>query len=177
MIEAILSRNHLTVSGLSAIAVATGPGSFTGIRIGLATVEGIALSTGIPAVGISTLEAMAAVCDSARPLAPLIDAGNGNVYYAKFRVSGATVERLCEDGFGTADEIPALLGGASFTGDGAVKYSAQLGSAAETILLNRSVAAGAALRAWVRMREGATGGEPMKPNYIRKSAAENALNL
>ena len=59
MVEAMLKNAELTVDGCDAIAVACGPGSFTGIRIGVSTVKGLGWGGDIPCVGVSTLEAMA----------------------------------------------------------------------------------------------------------------------
>jgi tRNA threonylcarbamoyl adenosine modification protein YeaZ len=108
MLDRILSRNGTRLKELDGIGIASGPGSFTGIRIGQATIAGISLSAGIPVYGVSTLEAMAvametalsksALFQSALPegsekngtvkLIPMLDAGRGNSYFAVFSTTG-----------------------------------------------------------------------------------------
>ncbi|MCX7038951.1 MAG: tRNA (adenosine(37)-N6)-threonylcarbamoyltransferase complex dimerization subunit type 1 TsaB [Spirochaetes bacterium] len=88
LLERLLAEISLPVKDLDLIACSVGPGSFTGIRIGLATAQGIGLATGVPLVGVSTLDALA------RPFQPragdvfaVLDARKGKVYTASY--SGA----------------------------------------------------------------------------------------
>jgi tRNA threonylcarbamoyl adenosine modification protein YeaZ len=76
-VDALLRHAGLEPSDVDALAVGTGPGSFTGTRIGLAVARGIALATGVPAAGISTLDAIAAGAPEAFPV---IDAKRGEVF-------------------------------------------------------------------------------------------------
>ena len=84
MIDGVLTRGGLGLGDLNAIGVATGPGSFTSLRIGLATVKGLALGSEIVAVGVSTLEAMAFSVFEAVPaeaqVVALLDARRGEWY-------------------------------------------------------------------------------------------------
>ncbi len=177
MIEAILARNSLNLIDLSAIACAIGPGSFTGIRIGLSTVQGIAISTGAPVYGISTLEAMAAAArNDTASLCPIIDAGKTGVYYASFENS----ERLHEDAFGTIeDAVGKSPENAVFFGDVSSDDRESLAGMSRTFddsRMENSSAAGAALAAAQTIAQGNDGGggrlEHLRPNYIRKSYAE-----
>jgi len=99
MVGSVISAAKLTPDAVDCYAVTHGPGSFTGIRIGIAAVKGMALAGGRPCVGVSTLEAMAwnlagqdciAVCT--------MDARCAQVYAALFRCGRAGVTRLCADG-------------------------------------------------------------------------------
>lgn len=78
------------------IAVGIGPGTFTGIRIGLATAKGLSLSTGIPAVGIPTLAALAAGVaarkEESGPVMPVLDARRGEVFAALYNAGGRELE-------------------------------------------------------------------------------------
>ena len=100
MAEQVLARAELTVSDLDAVAVTHGPGSFTGIRIGVSTVKGLCWAAEKPAIGVSTLEAMAWNGEDA-PKGSVIccamDARRNQVYNALFEFSGGRPVRLTKD--------------------------------------------------------------------------------
>jgi tRNA threonylcarbamoyl adenosine modification protein YeaZ len=77
------------------IAVAVGPGSFTGIRIGIAAAQGIALATGCGVVGVSTLEAMATGGPQDKVYKVALRAGRGQMYCQEFQREGGTIEPIC----------------------------------------------------------------------------------
>jgi tRNA threonylcarbamoyl adenosine modification protein YeaZ len=94
MIARVLDQARLTFTEIDRIAVTTGPGSFTGLRVGIAAARGIALTTGKPAVGISTLAAYAAPLiadDDALPVVAVIDARHDHVYMQAFGPGGRTL--------------------------------------------------------------------------------------
>lgn len=104
-IEALLESSDLSIRDLDAVACMKGPGSFTGLRIGLSTAKGISLGAHIPAVGVPTLEAIARsasptemgrVGDEVRYI-PLLDARKRRFYAALFEWSRGEVRRLSED--------------------------------------------------------------------------------
>jgi len=98
MVEFLLSRFSLSVDDLDAIAVSRGPGSFTGVRIGTATVKGLAFGTKIPCVGVSTLEALAYNLSGYDGLiCPVMNARRKQVYTALFRAANGKLERLTPD--------------------------------------------------------------------------------
>jgi tRNA threonylcarbamoyladenosine biosynthesis protein TsaB len=92
LVDEVLREVGIRVAGLSAIACGGGPGSFTGLRVGLAVAKGLALPTGLPLVLVSSLRALACDLAEAAPatslLLPCIDAGKGEVY-ARLYVGGA----------------------------------------------------------------------------------------
>ncbi len=107
MINMALQQGGLTFAALDRVAVTTGPGTFTGIRTGLATARGLALVTGCPVIGLTTLEVLAASAGrSDRPLLAVIDARRGQVYAqffdADLRPVGAPLA-------GSVDMAAALL--------------------------------------------------------------------
>jgi tRNA threonylcarbamoyladenosine biosynthesis protein TsaB len=104
-VDALLAAAHVVPADLTAIVVGTGPGSFTGTRIGLAVARGLALSLDLPVAGVSTLAALAAAADGAFPI---IDARRGEVF-----VSGPLA---------VAPEKVVFVPGAICVGNGAVRY-------------------------------------------------------
>lgn len=98
MAEDMLKNAELTINDVDAFAVAHGPGSFTGVRIGVSTVKGLAWAADKPCVGVSTLEAMAWHAVAAGGyVCPVMDARRNQVYNALFRIENGKPVRLCED--------------------------------------------------------------------------------
>ena len=99
LIRAVLEQAKSSLAELDGIAVSIGPGSFTGLRIALATVKGIAYELGIPVLGISTLHAQACrVCDADKLICAMLDARKREVYAALFRRVDGILQRLSDDG-------------------------------------------------------------------------------
>lgn len=98
MVDNALRQADLTVNDIDALCVNAGPGSFTGIRIGVAAVKGLALSKNLPCAAVSTLESIAyGFTDENCVVCAAMDARCAQVYTALFRCSQGRVERLCED--------------------------------------------------------------------------------
>ncbi len=111
LIEKLLEASSLNVSDLDLLVSTVGPGSFTGVRIGVSTVKGLAFAGKTPCVGVSTLEAMAAQFAGLSGLVvPNLDARRGLVYAAIFRSSENGVVRLTEDGQISSEELVSALG-------------------------------------------------------------------
>lgn len=87
-IEQLLAEVFLTWEHLSGIAVSTGPGSFTGLRIGMATAKGLAMASGRPLLGVSTLACLASACSGPRLICTVLDARKNEVYAAFFKKDG-----------------------------------------------------------------------------------------
>lgn len=119
MIEAALARAGAGWSGLTRIAVCTGPGSFTGVRIGVAAARGLALSLGIPAIGISRFEALAA--EAGGPVAVCL-AGRGETVYLQ-----------CFDAGGAPLEPPRMIGAGEIAGAIPSDVSRRAGDAAHRL--------------------------------------------
>ncbi len=98
MARALLEVTGRTIADIDLFACSIGPGSFTGVRIGAATVKGLAFGTDKPVLGVSTLEALAHNTLPARGLVcPVMNARRGQVYNALFRAEGMNLTRLCPD--------------------------------------------------------------------------------
>jgi len=105
VIDAAMASAGLAFTDLDAIAVSTGPGSFTGVRIGVATARGLALALKVPAIGVSTLEALAREAMDrfpARDVLAVIDAGRGKVYVAGRAADGTMTHAPAELDFEAA---------------------------------------------------------------------------
>ncbi len=110
IVEAILKNTELTVQDMDAIAVAAGPGSFTGIRIGVAAAKGLAFAAEKPAAGVSTLAAMARNVAFADGLVVCaMDARRQQVYNALFRAENGTLTRLTPDRAISLEDLAAEL--------------------------------------------------------------------
>ena len=103
-IEQLLSRFSMTPGDVDLFACTAGPGSFTGVRIGVSTVKGLAFATGKPCIGVSTLSSLAynlcgfgAGQEDGVIVAPVMNARRAQVYNALFSVKGGVPERLTED--------------------------------------------------------------------------------
>lgn len=98
MVKSTLSAANLSLKDIEAFAISAGPGSFTGIRIGIAAVKGLAIKDNVNCVSVSTLEAMAEQFSSQNAvICAVMDARCNQVYNALFRVENGNITRLCED--------------------------------------------------------------------------------
>lgn len=110
MVESALKCCGMTVGDVDIFACDEGPGSFTGVRIGVATVKGLAFDSGKPCIGVSTLEALAQNLVGFEGIAcPVMNARRGQVYNALFEVKNGEMKRLCEDRALSISELEAEL--------------------------------------------------------------------
>ena len=171
----LLNEAGVDLADIDVFAVATGPGSFTGLRIGIATMQGLAFAGAKPLIGISTVDALAHEADAPRA-ATWIDAWRGEVYAALYDegrlTRGPAVSR-------PSDELDAIRGVPTrFIGDGAAMYREQIERAmgAQAIFANpvAPLLAGTVARL---ADEAARRGEcppphAIRPLYVRRSDAE-----
>lgn len=186
MIENLLSVSGKTTSDVDLIAVSNGPGSFTGVRIGVSVAKGIAFADDLPCMAISTLESMAynliltdcIVC-------AVMDARRNQVYNAMFRIRFGEVERLCEDrAISLADlkaEISEKYNGQRviLVGDGStitmrevMDLTMSVEMAPESIRFQRASSVAAAAQAHLAAGEKPLKSAELLPSYLRLSQAE-----
>ena len=106
MIENMLGLSDLNVREIDAIAVCEGPGSFTGLRIGMATAKAIAHVNDIPVIGVNSLEALAAnmnLCD--KKICSILDAQRNQVYTGRYQYEGTKLVEIKEIGIQQIDEL------------------------------------------------------------------------
>ena len=179
MAEQLLQQCGLTPQDVTAVAVAAGPGSFTGVRIGVAAAKGFAWGAELPCCGVSTLEAMARSLGAWEGyVCPVMDARRQQVYNALFRAEQGKLTRITEDRAISLEELGAELAALEqpvfLVGDGSeVARKAlplpHLVMPPEHRMHQR--AAGVALAALEQDLSACTGGE-LTPNYLRLSQAE-----
>jgi tRNA threonylcarbamoyladenosine biosynthesis protein TsaB len=133
LIDRMLRDSEVAKEKIDAIAVARGPGSFTGVRIGVATARALAQGLGVPAVGVNTLEALAEAVPAEDSLVcPLLDARREQVYTALYRRGKNWSEPLIEPCALAVEELAATLKRYGeriyFLGDGLTAYSGILRS-------------------------------------------------
>jgi tRNA threonylcarbamoyl adenosine modification protein YeaZ len=115
MIEQVMAASSHPIGEVGRICVTAGPGTFTGLRVGLATARGLALAIGCPAVGVGTLEAMAldvaeAGLNDAEPFAVALDARRGEVYVQAFDGAGAALsEAMVASPAAASGALPARV--------------------------------------------------------------------
>lgn len=196
--DGCMDRIGARSSEIELIAVSIGPGSFTGLRVGLATAQGLALGLGAPLAGVGTLGALAAaaIADGGPIgaddlLCACLDARRGEVYAALYRFSQSWpgVERRSEEAAYAPAELIACLrsaigatrgvGEIVFVGDGAERYRAEIVaalSATANRVSFRATSPSAAIVAqlgWERFRDhGPDAPAAMVPRYARASEAE-----
>ena len=182
MVEDMLENSELSMQDMDAVAVAAGPGSFTGLRIGIAAVKGLAWAAEKPCIPVSTLEAMA------WPLAHLegnivcaMDARRQQIYNAVFLAESGELTRLREDRAvsleDAAGDLAGLDGPMFIVGDGAklcFDFFQERGVDCRMAPghLRLQSAVGVGLAAWQRWPESAVSAQELAPVYLRLSQAE-----
>ena len=173
MIESLLLNSKISIKDIDKFACSAGPGSFTGVRIGISIIKGLAFGTDKPCVGVSALEALAYNLNGFDGIiSPVMDARRSQVYNALFRNG----ERLCEDRLITVDElyedIKKYDEKIHYTGDGykLIHYN-------ETVTPEILRHQNAYSAAQVALNESGVTDIELSPVYLRASQAERELKL
>lgn len=112
MVQALLASTGVVVGEIDYFAVAVGPGSFTGLRIGISAVKGMAMAADRPCVAVPTLEALAENLSAfSGYIIPVMDARRSQVYTALFRCEDGAVTRLREDSALPVEQVGVLVAG------------------------------------------------------------------
>lgn len=181
LIDAVLRQANCAVRGLDAVAVSSGPGSFTGLRVGISVAKGFARATGVRLVAVPTLEGLArTVPGEPGVICALLDARKGELYSACFESSAGGWRRLTADRLVTADTLAAMLPTPCVVvGDGVTVCESMLrthfGTRVSLLPADTYGPRGGVIAAmgWERLQAGegadVSGLEPM---YVRPSEAE-----
>jgi tRNA threonylcarbamoyladenosine biosynthesis protein TsaB len=181
LIDTALRQAGCALRDLDAIAVSSGPGSFTGLRVGVSVAKGIACATGLRLVAVPTLEALArTVADHHGVICSLLDARKGELYAACFESSAQGWRRLSPDALVTPESLSAI----SYTprvilGDAVTPYAAALRDrfGREVTLLPFETygprGGVVATMGWERLQAGHVSDLPsLEPSYVRRAEAE-----
>lgn len=181
LVDKLLSETNTKISDIDLFACDIGPGSFTGIRIGVSTVKAFMDVTNKKAVGITSLETLACNIDTDEIVCSLIDAKNENVYYGFFKKVNEIYEKTDDLGFDNINNIIDLAKQKNkkiiFIGNGSTIYKDMIESKlnnAEVILdeeKNKLNARNIAYAALKKQAE-AVDSNNLRPVYLRKSNAE-----
>ena len=183
MAEDLLKSCGKTAADVTHLAVAAGPGSFTGVRIGVSAAKGFAWGAERPVYGVSTLESMALSLGAMEGhVCCCMDARRKQVYNAMFLAQNGKLTRICEDRAISLEELKAELehisGAIWLVGDGAELTHKTLAADIPGLILppehrRQQRASGVALAAVEAISRGEPGdGAIMQPNYLRMSQAE-----
>ena len=181
-VELLLAGAGMDVKDLDGFGVALGPGSFTGLRIGIATVKGLALATGKPVAGFSSLAMLAQNLPWAEfPVCPMFDARKKEIYTALYRCREVPEPVISDCVLPPELFLDRLDGSIIFVGDGAIRYREIIESRfgdrayfAPASATQPRAAAGAVLAEAVFSRGRAVLPAALAPLYIRPSEAELA---
>ena len=180
-IDQLLKGLCLGVRELDGFAISIGPGSFTGLRIGLATVKGLSFASGKPVMGVPTLDALAFLSRGCKyPLVPILDARKKQLYYAVYHTRIDKIERktpyFVMDLLGLVKKIPQEV---AFAGPEVKVFRSELkkimGKKAHFIRGEKNLPSGAAVAylGWEKFKRNEKENlSSLVPIYVRKSEAE-----
>ena len=181
-IDRLLMEAQLRLSDLDGLACSAGPGSFTGIRVGLATCLGLRAATGLPLVLVPTLEAMAwGVNTATLPICPIVMSRRGELYWAMFRRTGDDqVYRLMPECVGPPAAVARSLTAHTLVfGDGWSAMESEIRaslSGSVTVSVGppgvKPSAANVASLGMQRFRRGEIAGDRVEPLYVQRAEAE-----
>lgn len=187
LIDSALNAVDMSIDDVDAFAVSSGPGSFTGIRIGVSAVKGLCFAKNKPCFAVSTLEALANCADiDGFIICPVMDARCMQVYTALFEKADGEIKRVTEDAPKTLEELSAELQEINkkilLIGDGAdisYKFLAEKGLDVRKFseIFKFQHASGVAITAYRNYNRGeeAVSADNLVPSYLRLSQAEREL--
>lgn len=181
LVDKLLTQTNTKISDIDLFACDIGPGSFTGIRIGVSSIKAFLDVTGKKAIGITSLETVAYNVETEEIVCSLIDAKNENVYYGFFEKEDGIYKNIDDLGFDNINNVIEIAKQKNkkiiFIGNGSTIYKDMIESKMENALVlldeekNKLNARNIALAAYYKKNE-AVDSNNLKPVYLRKSSAE-----
>lgn len=182
-LDGVFEETKVRASDLRGIGVAVGPGSFTGVRIGMATAKGLAYALQIAAAGISTLEALARAAQRSRgwtsgAIGAALEAGRGEIYWAIFKAEQGNLSRLSEDrSCRPPSAIEGLPDGLLIAGNaaGSIAFLAERQHLTPPTVVDPSPLLAGSIALWAAATiPGGASYRPgtLGPNYVRPAGAE-----
>ena len=186
IVDKVFKEHNLTLKDMDLLACCVGPGSFTGIRIGIATMKAFADVTDIKTVSVTSLESLSYNIEEDGIIIPIIDCKNNNVYSAIFSKENNTYKQIGKNISDNIDNAISLYKAnaenknITFVGDGSILYKDLLTSRLSNKLIfsNKNTQSSISLAkcAYAKYLEGLYGdSNNLSPLYLRKSQAERAL--
>lgn len=177
LINELLSETNIKLQDINLIACDNGPGSFTGIRIGISTVKAIAESLNIPVIAVSSLEGLAYNIHDSECICSLIDARNNQVYCGLFDSNHTLIGNYMADDINAVLKVINQTKNVTFVGDGAVAHKDLLNISdfkSDNLLHAKNIN----LCAFDKFSKGEIlNADSILPMYLRKSQAERMRNL
>jgi tRNA threonylcarbamoyladenosine biosynthesis protein TsaB len=171
-IAALLSKHALSKKDIGGFAVASGPGSFTGLRVGLAAIKGLAEVLGKPIAAVSLLEALAVAAAARGEVTAALDAGRNEVYLGTYEVSDHSARCREERLLPRNEFVQAVVGKSLVTADSDIASLARKGGA-RVIEVEHVRSDTIARLGWRKIQSGDTiPPDRLEANYIRRSDAE-----
>jgi tRNA threonylcarbamoyladenosine biosynthesis protein TsaB len=173
-IAALLKKHGYGKQEIGVFVVVSGPGSFTGLRVGLAAIKGLAEVLGKPIVAVSLLEAIARSASTQGRVLAVLDAGRNEAYCGEYEVSLSTA-RMISEGLSKQNEIRATSGTVIVTPDRTIANAVPAGEASVEEIAYPQTDLIARL-GWEKLQRGeTTTSQALEANYLRRSDAEVAF--
>jgi tRNA threonylcarbamoyladenosine biosynthesis protein TsaB len=174
LVDAVLAAAGLEPGHVDRVAVGVGPGSFTGLRIGVATARALAQGWDVELVAVSTLRALAGAAEHEGPVVAVVDARRGEVFAAGWRGGEEVIAPAALPPEALAGALGALDGSSLAVGDGAIRFRATLEPAGAAIPPDGDPLHRVAARQVCRLGAEARAAEPeaVRPNYLRLPDAQ-----
>lgn len=171
-IAALLTRHGFSKNDIDAFIVVSGPGSFTGLRVGLAAIKALGEILKKPIIAVSLLELVATGCCTQGKVVAVLDGGRGEVFFGAYEIVGESAHVLREELLSKADFLSVAKGSRVATPDAILAASARE-AGLSVVAIEFPTAAMIANFGWKKLQAGATvSPEQLEANYMRRSDAE-----